>query len=228
MTDLRLIVFDVDGTLVDSEGPFREALGLALAAEGVSLPEGTDPCSGIGLSPVQMFLHLFPESDNRQAERLAEAYRTAYLDLRASGRAEQAAPLFPGTREMLEMLAAEPRTLLGIATGKARRGVDFFLAHHGLNGVFHTIQAADAHPSKPAPSMLHAAMAETGVPAMRSVMIGDTTFDMTMANNAGMAAVGVNWGHHDADALRAAGACAVIDDWRSLAAALPNGTEEME
>ena len=220
MTAMRLVVFDVDGTLVDSSAAFREALDRALAAEGRSLPEGTDPCSGVGLSPVQMFVHLLPGISDESAQRLASAYKAAYLYLRAEGRAEQAATLFPGTRAMLDRLSRDRGVLLGLATGKARRGVDFFLAHHGLERRFVTIQTADRHPSKPGPSMLLDALAETGVDARDAVMVGDTTFDIEMAMNARITGIGVTWGHHAADALRRAGARQVIGSWDGIDAAI--------
>ena len=91
---------------------------------------------------------------------------------------------------------------LGIATGKSRRGVAHLLDRHGWAGIFATIQTADDHPSKPHPAMLEKALAETGADRRDSVMVGDSTFDMAMARDAGIGAIGVSWGYHRPEALR--------------------------
>jgi phosphoglycolate phosphatase len=110
--------------------------------------------------------------------------------------------------------------MLGVATGKSRRGLSHILDAHGLNAHFVTTQVADDHPSKPHPSMLLAALAETGTEAARAVMIGDTTFDIEMGLAAGMATVGVAWGYHPVAELAAAGADTVIARFDDLVPAL--------
>jgi len=142
------------------------------------------------------------------------------MALREETGGEAASPLYPSAREALDRLAAQPATLLGVATGKARRGLDHALASHGLTRLFQTLQTADLHPSKPHPAMLQAALAETGVEPARAAMIGDSTYDMQMARAAGLFAVGVAWGYHDADALRAAGAETILETFEALDAAL--------
>ena len=117
----------------------------------------------------------------------------------------------------MERLAARGIPL-GIATGKSRRGLDHVLAAHGLAPMFATTQVADDHPSKPHPSMIRAALAETGADPAQSVMIGDTSFDMDMGRAAGVRTIGVSWGYHPRAAL--AGADAVIDGFDALEAAL--------
>ena len=102
---------------------------------------------------------------------------------------------------MLTQLHAVPEILLGIATGKSRRGLDGLLAVHGLEKLFVTQQVADHHPSKPHPSMLRACCDETGVAPEDAVMIGDTSFDMQMARAAGMDGIGVSWGYHRREEL---------------------------
>src|SRR3989304_4980803 len=114
-------------------------------------------------------------------------------------------PLFPGVREALHVLSRRDNVLIGMATGKSRRGVDAVLAREGLRPFFATIQTADTHPSKPHPSMILAAMAEAGSEARGTVMIGDTTYDIEMARQAGVGAIGVGWGGHSGPALGAAG-----------------------
>ena len=110
--------------------------------------------------------------------------------------------------------------LLGIATGKARRGVDYLCAVHGLENRFITIQTADTSPSKPHPDMIYQALRETGAAPARTVMIGDTSFDMDMARAAGTHGIGVTWGYHDRDLLERAGAAHVIDHFDQLDGAL--------
>src|SRR3546814_6453894 len=102
--------------------------------------------------------------------------------------------------------------LLAIATGKSERGLRACLEMHGILDLFVSLQTADKHPSKPHPAMLEAAMIEAGASPSQSVMIGDTTFDILMANDAGVRALGVEWGYHEAQELRAAGAQAVASD----------------
>jgi phosphoglycolate phosphatase len=130
------------------------------------------------------------------------------------------APLYPGARAAVERLAAEPGTLLGIATGKARRGLDHLLLAHDLGRYFATAQTADRHPSKPDPSMLLAALAETGAGAGEAVMIGDTAFDVAMGRAAGMATIGVAWGYHPRERLRDAGADMIVESFDALDDAL--------
>jgi phosphoglycolate phosphatase len=114
-------------------------------------------------------------------------------------------PLFDGMGALIEQLAGHG-WMLGVATGKSDRGLDLILTAHGLKHHFVTLQTADRHPSKPHPSMIEAAIAEAGADPARTVMIGDTSYDILMAVNAGVRAIGVGWGYHPADELVAAGA----------------------
>jgi phosphoglycolate phosphatase len=114
-------------------------------------------------------------------------------------------PLFDGVGALLEQLANDG-WMLGVATGKSDRGLNHILAAHGLRDHFITLQTADRHPSKPHPSMIEAAIVEAGAARARTAMIGDTSYDIEMAVNAGVRAVGVAWGYHPAAELVAAGA----------------------
>ena len=124
--------------------------------------------------------------------------------------------LYEGVAAAVGALAACPQTVLGIATGKSKRGVARLLAQEGWEGAFLTIQTADDHPSKPHPSMIQKAMADAGAGPRDTVMIGDTTFDMEMARNAGVGALGVSWGYHTPDRLTRAGAHAVVETGAQL------------
>ena len=217
MTDLRLVIFEVDGTIVDSQGDIIAAMAHAFAEEDLVAPPREEILRIIGLSLPVAIGRLAPAANAAQLDRMVKTYKNAYVGLRARGDARLASPLYPGARAVLDRLAAEPATLLAVATGKSRRGLDALLASHGLHGLFHSLQVADHHPSKPHPSMILAALSETGVAPERAVMVGDTTYDMEMARAAGIRAVGVSWGYHAAHLLRA-DIC--IDRWSALPEAL--------
>lgn len=211
---LRLVVFDVDGTLVDSQADILAAMSAAFAGEGLEAPTRSDVLGIVGLSLPQAMMVLAPNRDDASQTRMVEGYKAAYMDLRARSGVEVSSPLYPHVRDTLETLHAQPTTLLGLATGKSRRGLDKLVDGHGIRPMFVTQQCADDHPSKPHPSMLFSAMGDAGVEAPRAVMIGDTSFDMEMARAAGMTGIGVSWGYHSRDRLR--DAHVVIDDIRAL------------
>jgi phosphoglycolate phosphatase len=118
----------------------------------------------------------------------------------------------------IEAFGQRDDIVLGIATGKARRGIDRLFEREGWADRFLTVQTADNHPSKPHPAMVRAAMAETGVGPARTVMVGDTTFDVEMALAAGVGALGVAWGYHPPEELREAGAHGVVEICEQLVA----------
>ncbi len=210
----RLIIFDCDGTLVDSQHMIVSAMTTALAQNGISpLPRGR-VLDGVGLSLPEAMRRLLPEADDRLVKGMAQSYRDAFLELRSQPGHQE--PLYDGAREALQRLANRDDLLLGIATGKARRGVNALVEREGFHGYFATIQTADTAPSKPHPAMIEQALIEVGVERSAAVMVGDTTFDIEMARNAGVAGVGVGWGYHPGEALREAGAHALVDDFDEL------------
>ncbi|MGH1466539.1 MAG: HAD-IA family hydrolase [Cognatishimia sp.] len=204
MTDLRLVVFDVDGTLVDSQGDIIAAMTMAFEGQGLPMPPRQVVLAQVGLSLEVIFPRLLPGGTQAQFDGLVQGYKDAYMHLRASKGSAESSPLYPGVQDMLGTLGAEPETLLGVATGKSRRGLDKLLEGHGLTKTFVTEQVADFHPSKPHPAMLHTALSETGVASERAVMVGDTSFDMEMAKAAGLYAIGVSWGYHKPEQLHQA------------------------
>jgi len=216
-TILRLAVFDVDGTLIDSQHNIVAAMTLAWQMHGLGEPRPEAVRRIIGLSLVEACARLLPEPDEALALAVAHSYKDAFVTLR--GHPDHSEPLFPGAVEALVRLE-EDGWLLGIATGKSKRGLDAMLDRHGLHGRFLTMQTADDNPSKPHPAMMMRALGETGVDAAAAVMIGDTAYDMLMARQAGAHALGVAWGNHPPEELEAAGAEAVANDYEGLPALL--------
>lgn len=217
---LRLVIFDVDGTLVDSQADILGAMHLAFAGEGLLTPSREEVLGVVGLSLDVLMPRLAPDADAGTLARLVQSYKDAYMSLRSAQGGEISSPFYPGARETLEVLRAQPGVLLGVATGKSRRGLDKLIEAHGLEGMFVTRQVADFHPSKPHPAMLLAALSETGVEAENAVMVGDTTFDMEMAQGAGITGIGVSWGYHLAAHLLAAKH--IIDRFEALPPLLDN------
>jgi phosphoglycolate phosphatase len=215
---LPLIVFDMDGTLIDTHGLIAEHMATAFSGNGLPEPTPADVRQIIGLSLPVAIARLAKSDDAPFLDRLVESYRTAYRESLEHNSDRE--PLFPGAREALDRLRNSPATLLGIATGKGLAGVHRILGNHALAAHFVTLQTPDHNPSKPDPSMLLRAMAETGMGPNETIMVGDTVFDIELAVNAGCQSVGVTWGYHDPADLLRAGAGAMIDSYDELDAAL--------
>lgn len=204
-----LVVFDCDGTLVDSQHGIVAAMQAASGAHGLPSPDVPSVRHVVGLSLDEAIQRLFPSAHPDQWHGVAESYKAAFARLRKEENFDE--PLYPGIREAVALLD-ERGYLLGVATGKSMRGLTATLHRHGLSDTFITLQTADRGPGKPHPDMLYRAIAEAGVSAAETVMVGDTTFDMAMGRNAGTAAIGVAWGYHSVDDLIAAGAEDVAHD----------------
>jgi phosphoglycolate phosphatase len=204
----RLAIFDCDGTLVDSGATIYRALSAAFGQHGLDLPPPEVSRKVIGLSLTEAMSALLPDASAEQHVALAEDYKRAFWTLRAAGEVEE--PLFDGVLELLDALEHDG-WLLAVATGKSDRGLKHCLESHGIHARFVSLQTADRHPSKPHPSMVSQAIADGGASPETSIVVGDTSFDMAMALNAGAAGVGAAWGYHDAEELLAAGAVAVAD-----------------
>lgn len=218
MTLLRLVVFDMDGTLIDSAAFIEQAMAEVCTRAGYDAPTGAAVRAIIGLSLPEAFAGMLPGIDRAQQEQLSVSYRENIGAMRA--RAEQAPPLYAGARQALDQLQARDEVLLGIATGKAMRGVRHAFDEYGIGDYFHTVQAADGHPSKPHPSMLEQCLKDTGVEAAQAVIVGDTSFDMAMGRAAGFLCVGVKWGYHSDAVLQNAGAHVLVDDFADLIPAI--------
>jgi phosphoglycolate phosphatase len=211
---LKLIVFDVDGTLVDSQHVIISTAQAAFERFGLPRPDDDAVRRIIGLPLAEGLARLAPMLDEAQVEDLARAYRETFQAARAMP--ELPETLFPGVVAMLEAVAAAGFAL-GIATGKSRRGLLSVLERHGLARFFCTLQTGDVPPGKPHPAMLLRALDECGVTPAEAAMIGDTTFDIAMACAAGTLPIGVAWGNHPAGELTAAGAAYVVETSEAIA-----------
>lgn len=207
-----LAVFDVDGTLVDSRRSIADAMDMAFSALGLAPPGYAETRRIVGLSLEPAIAVLAPDLPRSDYRRLADAYKDAFVANRAAGQHE---PLYDGARDLVARLRADGWRL-GVATGKARRGVDAFLDTHGFHGWFDAAFCADDGPGKPDPHMLNRVIETVGADPSHTVMIGDTSFDMLMARAADCYAQGVSWGFHTADEIREGGAHHVADDYLEL------------
>jgi phosphoglycolate phosphatase len=208
----KLAVFDVDGTLVDSRRSIAEAMAMAFRALSLPAPSYDDTRRIVGLSLRPAIATLAPDLPERDYGRLADAYKDAFIANREAGLSE---PLYAGARDLVAGLRAAGWKL-GVATGKARRGVDHFIAAHGFDGWFDAAFCADDGPGKPDPHMLNLVIAAVGADPAHTVMIGDTSFDMAMARAADTYAMGVKWGFHTEDEIRAGGAHEIAQDYSCL------------
>ena len=191
----ELVVFDWDGTLMDSTHVIATSLQAACRDVGIAVPSGEDARYVIGLNLADTFAHVAPDLDEPGRVRLGERYRHHFLAR------EHEMPLYGGVREMLDDLLARGHRL-AVATGKARRGLDRVLDSTGLRDRFEATRCADEGFAKPHPDMLLMLLGITGVEARNAVMVGDTTHDLDLAANAGVDGVAVSYGAH-AEALLA-------------------------
>ena len=215
---MDLIVFDVDGTIVDSQVTISNGVATTFEAEGLAPPERSSVLSIIGLSLTEAMHQLVPGANDETVARMVAGYRANLHRRRSTSMPTE--QLYPGAVDCLQRLSRRPDTLLGIATGKSRRGVNAMMEMHKLGGLFVTVQTADEHPSKPHPAMLVAAVAELGVAPERTVMVGDSSYDMMMARAAGTFALGVTWGYQPGCSLEAAGAHRLVGEYAAVDAVI--------
>jgi len=207
----ELIVFDWDGTLLDSAAAIVSSIQAACRDLGLPEPSTSRARHVIGLGLDDALRHAVPELPVHDYPRMVERYRHHYLSR------DHELTLFPGVFEMIESLAARGR-LLAVATGKSRVGLNRALTHSGLGPFFHATRCADECFSKPHPAMLEQLMDELGVSPERVLMVGDTTHDLQMAKNAGVAGLAVSFGAHPREALEAEQPLACLPTPQDLAA----------
>lgn len=221
----RLAIFDCDGTLVDSGATIVATVAETFAIHGIELPPQS-VCRGvIGLSLVEAMAKLAPDAQADDHARLADTYKGCFFRARQDGRVDE--PLFDGIIDLLDALEADG-WLLAVATGKSDRGLRHCLERHGIHARFVSLQTADRHPSKPDPSMVLQAIADAGARPQKTLVIGDTAYDMGMARAAGAAALGAGWGYHDDAELLAGGAHSIADLPYSVMALVPELMERID
>lgn len=214
---LRLVIFDVDGTLVDSQVSILASMEHAFTKAGRPVPSRQDCLGVIGLSLPEAMAVLAPDASKPEQLRLTEDYKNGHTTHRETGAAVANQSLFPGALDAIHRLN-DAGFLLSAATGKSRRGLNRFLMVHGLDHIFLGTQTADDAPSKPHPQMVLNCLSMTGVDATNAVMIGDTEFDMAMGRAAGCHAIGVDWGYHERERVLRGGAQHIVERFEDLGA----------
>ncbi len=212
LPSFKLVVFDCDGTLVDSQHAITACMDHAFSAVKRVAPPLGHVRRVIGL-PLAEAIAVLAEDENAPIDQMVAAYSTAWQRIRHDRDMEE--PLFDGVLDILDMLD-DAGCLMGVATGKSMRGLEATLKKHGIGDRFVTLQTADIARGKPDPDMLLRAMNETGAAPDETIMIGDTTFDILMARAANVRSYGVSWGYHEPEELRRAGAHAVLDNMAEI------------
>lgn len=212
---MKLVLFDCDGTLVDSARLIHEVMCRTFEHFGHQRPELSQTKAIIGLTldiaiaRIQGKLHADDE-----AVRMMAFYKSIFVETRAEGGFEEL--LFDGIRPVMEAIGPREDLLIGAVTGKSRRGLNLILDSHGFRPWFVVGRTADDCPSKPHPAMVTECCDETGMRPGDTLVIGDAIYDMQMAKAAGATAIGVSWGYASVDQLMAAGADAVVHHPREL------------
>lgn len=206
-----LIVFDWDGTLMDSTAIIAGSIQAACRDLGLTVPSDEAARHVIGMGLAGALRHAVPDAPEAMVEPLVERYRYHFLAR------DEAIPLYVGAREtVVELLGAG--CLLAVATGKSRAGLSRAMRATGMQPYFQTSRTADETFSKPHPAMLLEIMEELGVEPECALMVGDTTHDLQMARNAGVDAVGMTHGAHPQEQLRELQPLALLDDFAGLRA----------
>lgn len=206
----ELLIFDWDGTLMDSAGHIVASLQGAARDMDLPVPPPERASYVIGLGLTQALEYLFPMLPEADHPRLADCYRNHYLGQ------DHTIPLFAGADSMLRRLHARGH-VLAVATGKSRRGLERAMQHTALEPIFTATRTADQTFSKPHPAMIEEIIAEVGGRPETTLMIGDTSHDLQMAVNAGVAGLGVSYGAHEMDLLQACNPLAIVDTMVALA-----------
>jgi phosphoglycolate phosphatase len=206
---MKLALFDCDGTIVDSAAVIHACMERTFDDFAVARPEFALTKSIIGLTLDIAIAQMLDRPVDAEIAAMTARYKEHFMLHRQNGGALE--PAYDGLLPLIAELAARDDVILGVVTGKSRRGLDAILAHHHLTKAFFTTRTADDCPSKPHPAMVLECCTEAGIDPERTTVIGDAVYDMQMAVSAGARAVGVSWGYGSVEALRAAGAAHVVN-----------------
>lgn len=205
---MKLVLFDCDGTLVDSAHVIHTCMQAAFDDHGFERPSLAQTKSIIGLSLHDAMTELISGQTYENLDQMVQDYKDHFFKIRT--RDNLLEPLYDGVRDVLDQLKSCDDLLLGVVTGKSRRGLKAILDGHELADHFVTLRTADDCPSKPHPAMVLECCDEVGILPSETVVIGDATFDMQMAQNAKAASIGVNWGYASVADLQKSGANQII------------------
>lgn len=205
---MKLVLFDCDGTLVDSARLIHEVMARTFVDFGYERPDiiATKSIIGLTLDIAIARMQGKPHVDDEAVAMMAR-YKAIYPDVRDE--ADMGTPLFDGIKPLIDTLTGRDELLIGAVTGKSRRGLTQILETHGFAPHFIVSRTADDCPSKPHPAMVMECCAETGMDARDTLVIGDAIYDMQMAKAAGARAIGVAWGYAPVEDLLAHGADAI-------------------
>jgi phosphoglycolate phosphatase len=209
---VKLVIFDFDGTLVDSRKLIAESNRIVFGQFGFSVPSEDESFALVGMSLESVLLQL--AGPDAPVEKMMAAYRRVLPLLRAD--MAYAEVPFDGAADLLAALSGQKDLRLGLATAHIAHAIAPALERFGWQNYFCTIQTADKAPSKPHPAMVLQALSEASVEPADAIMVGDTTFDIEMACAAGVRGVAVSWGYHRPDRLYGAGALRVVNDMTEL------------
>jgi len=208
---MKLVLFDCDGTLVDSGKLIHEVMARTFEHHGYERPHYDITKSIIGLTLDTAIARIMGvEEIDDHIRAMTQHYKDLYSPVRTEPGFEE--PLYDGVAEMIEALVARDDVVIGAVTGKSRRGLDLIRHGHGFETVFTVSRTADDCPSKPHPAMVLECCTETGIDPLDTIVIGDSVYDIMMAKSAGATAIGVSWGYGETAALRAAGADIVVHE----------------
>jgi phosphoglycolate phosphatase len=213
---MRLVIFDLDGTLIDSVALIVETVTNSFNEIGQKVPDDKTIRSISGITLADALQVLAPGADAARMGVIGDAYRKHYQAERQTERE----PLFAGALAALDRLQVDPETILAVATGKGYQGSLTLLGRHGIVDRFNSIETPTHNRGKPDPQMIETAMQKAGTDRATTAMVGDTVHDMRMAKAAGVKAIGVAWGYHEVDELHAAGADVVIESFAELQGAV--------
>jgi len=205
--DYKVIIFDWDGTLMDSIDKIVASLQAAAKDCDLVCPSSEAIRNIVGLSLDSAMQQLFPQHTNAQQDAMVEAYRTQYLALDSL----HPTPFYPGIVTWLKTLKTQGY-LLAVATGKGRRGLDRLLDKWAVRDLFVTTYCADETLSKPNPLMLNRILDDLNLQPAQALMVGDSSYDLEMANNAGIDCLGVSYGVHSNQVLQQFNPIAIVDD----------------